>query len=138
MIKTREGNCGGIFLASVRGFTPTFRPIPINFVFAQSTFTPEGDKAASVLLACLKSENYRRVVLSGHTDKIGAAAYNMALSKRRLDAVASYLRQGGFSGELVLQPKGKSEPFQPDDPTAYSEDELNQLNRRVVLRESIK
>ncbi|MGY2995046.1 OmpA family protein [Mesorhizobium sp. URHB0026] len=138
VIRTRDGNCGGVFLASVRGFTPTFRPIPINFVFAQAHFAPEGDRAASILLSCLKQENYRRVVLSGHTDSIGSDSYNMELSKRRLDAVASYLRAGGFKGELVLQPKGEGEPFQPDDPTAYTEDELNQLNRRVALRETDK
>ena len=138
VVRTREGNCGGIFLASVRGFTPEFRPIPITFEFGKSTFTPEGEKAAKVLLACALDDKYKRIVMSGHTDPIGGDAYNMALSERRLEAVKTYLVKGGFDGATVLIPKGETEPFQPDDPTAYTQDQLYQLDRRVVIRETDK
>jgi outer membrane protein OmpA-like peptidoglycan-associated protein len=138
LVRTRAGGCGGIFLASIRGFTPTFRPLPIGFEFGKAEFTPAGAKAASVLLECLLEKSPKKVVLSGHTDPIGSDDYNYDLSRRRLDAVASYLKAGGFGGELALLPKGAREPFVPDDPSAYSDDELNQLDRRVALRETIE
>ncbi|WP_157955826.1 MULTISPECIES: OmpA family protein [Devosia] len=136
VVRTRAGTCGGIFLSSVRGFTPTFRPLPINFEFGSAQFTDTGEQAARVLLECVLADNYNRLSLSGHTDPIGSDAYNLALSERRLEAVAKVLREGGYEGELELLPRGEAEPFEPDDPTAYSEDELHQMDRRVVLLES--
>lgn len=136
VVRTRSGQCGGVFLASIRGFTPRFRPIPIGFVFAEDNFTESGSAAAEVLLSCIIDTG--GIVLSGHTDPIGSDEFNLQLSRDRLERVAGYLRQHGYSGEITLLPKGESEPFEPDDPLAYSEEELNQLNRRVVLRDSRK
>lgn len=133
--RTRSGKCGGVFLARVRGFTPRFRPIPINFVFAEASFTESGAVAADILLNCLKESNGGSIVLSGHTDPIGSDAFNLELSAQRLERVAAYLREGGYEGEIKLLPKGEAEPFEPDDPLGYGEEELNQLNRRVVLRD---
>jgi outer membrane protein OmpA-like peptidoglycan-associated protein len=138
VVRTRSGRCGGIFLASVRGFAPRFRPIPINFEFAKGDFTVSGSTAAEVLLSCLLEAGTRGIVLSGHTDPVGSDAFNMNLSRQRLDRVAEYLRDGGFEGEIALQPMGESEPFEPDDPGAYSESEQHQLDRRVVLRDWLK
>ncbi len=136
LVRTRAGGCGGVFLQSIRGFTPTYRPLPINFEFDKAEFTPAGRKAAEQLLACLLEEQPGQVVLSGHTDAKGSDAYNMALSERRLASVEAFLREGGFAGELVLVPKGEEEPFEPDDPSLYDEAEIDQLNRRVALRDT--
>lgn len=136
VVKTRSGRCGGVFLASVRGFTPRFRPIPIGFVFAQDTFTDSGSAAAQILLSCVLDTD--SIVLSGHTDPIGSEEFNLQLSGDRLERVAAYLREHGYAGKITLLPKGESEPFEPDDPLAYTQEEINQLNRRVVLRDSSK
>jgi outer membrane protein OmpA-like peptidoglycan-associated protein len=136
IVRTRAGGCGGIFLQSIRGFTPTYRPLPINFEFDKAEFTPAGQQAADQLLACLIEEAPAQVTLSGHTDAKGSAVYNMGLSERRLARVEKFLRDGGFEGKLVLIPKGEGEPFEADDPTQYDEDEIDQLNRRVTLRDT--
>lgn len=138
VIKTRDGGCGGIFLNSIRGFTPKFHPLPINFEFDSATFTPAGKKAAQGLLDCLKSEPAKPITLTGHTDPVGTDAYNMDLSSRRLAAVAAFLKEGGFTGAVSQIPKGESEPFEPDDPTAYTQDQLYQLDRRVELSGNVE
>lgn len=137
VIRTRAGGCGGIFLQSVRGFTPTYRPLPITFEYDKDVFTAEGQKAANSLLACLQEQSPDTALLSGHTDSKGSDTYNMELSRRRLQRVAQFLKQGGYTGDVQLLPKGEGEPFEVDDPSLYSQDEIDQMNRRVSLRQKL-
>lgn len=67
--------------------------------------------------------------VEGHTDSMGSDAYNMALSKRRADAVRKYLVDKGVaSGRLTSQGYGESQP-DGDNKTADG----RSLNRRVVF-----
>jgi outer membrane protein OmpA-like peptidoglycan-associated protein len=135
-VSTRDGRCGGAFLAGIRGFIPEARPVPIRFAFNEASLTPEGEGAARALLDCIKREQYALIELTGHTDQRGSDAYNMDLSARRLATVRAFLEKGGFAGRVVTTPKGKSDPFRADDRGKYSQDELDQLDRRVELRRS--
>jgi outer membrane protein OmpA-like peptidoglycan-associated protein len=135
-VTTRDGRCGGAFLAVIRGFVTEKRPVPIRFNYNEASLTPEGDTAARTLADCLKREQYGLVELSGHTDQRGTEAYNLDLSARRLATVRSFLVKEGFGGKVVTTPKGKSEPFRADDRGKYSQDELDQFDRRVELRRS--
>jgi outer membrane protein OmpA-like peptidoglycan-associated protein len=109
-------------------------PVPIMFVYNEANFTSEGRHAADLLLEYLKLKHLKSISLSGHADERGSDPYNMDLSRERLDAVARYLRDGGFSGQLDLVPKGKSEPFNGIDRSRFSGEALYQLDRRVELR----
>lgn len=109
-------------------------PVPIMFIYNESTFTDEGRRAVDLLLEYLKLKHLEEISLSGHADERGSDDYNMDLSRERLDAVARHLRDGGFSGKLDLIPKGKSEPFTGVDRTRFSGEALYQLDRRVELR----
>jgi outer membrane protein OmpA-like peptidoglycan-associated protein len=73
------------------------------------------------------------VTLSGHADERGSQPYNMDLSRQRLDAVATYLRDAGYPGELVLLPKGKTEPFAIPTRHSLAREEAFQLDRRVQI-----
>ena len=42
-----------------------------------------------------------RVVLSGHTDSVGAEAYNQKLSEKRANAVAKALEELGVSADKI-------------------------------------
>lgn len=132
--RDRAGEYGGIFLPNVRGFTPKARPIPITFEYDKATFTPKGEKAAKFLLDFIKNKKFDALNLSGHTDERGSDTYNMELSRKRLAAVKSYLKQGGYQGKIRLLPKGESEPFAADDRGKYSDKQLFRLDRRVELR----
>jgi outer membrane protein OmpA-like peptidoglycan-associated protein len=108
-------------------------PVPITFVFNEATFTPEGRKAVSLLLEYLQLKHFGRVSMTGHADERGSDELNMDLSKERLDAVAGYLKSGGYDGKLQLIPKGKTEPYAGVDRSKYSKEDLYQLDRRVEL-----
>lgn len=90
------------------------------------------------MLECASQEKFPHIKLTGHTDMKGDDAYNMELSARRLAAVRDYLVHAGYTGQIELVPLGKREPFQLDDPGQHSQAEIDQLNRRVELRESSK
>ncbi len=91
----------------------------------QDRSKPLLDNLASALQNDRLSELKFRV--EGHTDAKGTAAYNEALSKRRADAVVSYLSQQGITKER-LQPEGKGfrDLFDAVNPHA-------ETNRRVTI-----
>lgn len=69
------------------------------------------------------------LLIVGHTDAVGADAYNQALSERRASAASRYLvSQGVTSGRLRPVGRGASEPIATNDTEAG-----RQLNRRVEI-----
>lgn len=112
---------------------PATLPVPVQFVYREPVFTPEGEKAAELLLRYFKLKGFKKVALSGHADERGSHEANMELSKARLDHLARYLRDGGFEGELELVPKGENEKFTGVDRSEYPVEELWQLDRRVEV-----
>ena len=108
-------------------------PVPVQFVYREPVFTPEGEKAAALLLRYFKLKGFKKVALSGHADERGSLGANMQLSKQRLDYLARYLREGGFEGQLELVPKGETEKFTGVDRSQYAPAELWQLDRRVEV-----
>ncbi len=87
-----------------------------------------------LLLEYLKIKQPDSVVLTGHADERGSEAFNLELSRDRLDAVADYLKANGFTGNLMLVPKGSSEPYQGVDRSRLDRHTLWQLDRRVELQ----
>lgn len=109
-------------------------PVPIMFVYRESTFTSEGERAVGLLLEYLRLKGFASVTLTGHADERGTPELNMDLSRARLEAVAQVLKDGGYQGEVNLVAKGESEPYAGVDRTRYAREELYQLDRRVELR----
>jgi outer membrane protein OmpA-like peptidoglycan-associated protein len=109
-------------------------PGPITFVYDQATFTAEGGRAAQMLAEYLRTRQHQAVTLTGHADERGSNGYNMELSQQRLEAVARYLRENGATNELVLVPKGRSEPFGGADRRLLAREDALQLDRRVEMR----
>ncbi|CAN7432579.1 OmpA family protein [Rhizobium sp. LjRoot30] len=116
---------------SYRGVALKKKTTPIRFVFGTADFTPEGEKAAADLAECLKSARPKAVTLIGHTDPVGTDKSNLKLSLQRAEVLGHYLSSAGYSGVLNFEGRGESDPFKPDDPSAYDEETLNQLHRRV-------
>ena len=124
---------GGVSLLSGEKDAPNLVPFPIKFVFREAKFTPQGGEAAKLLLTYVKLKKFKTITLSGHADERGGEHYNIDLSRQRLETVSRYLAEGGFRGQVVLAPKGESEPFQGVDRRKYPLEELYQLDRRVEL-----
>lgn len=79
------------------------------------------------------------IVVSGHTDRIGSAAYNQKLSEKRAEAVKTYLVAKGVDGSLIETfGFGKT---QPEQGVAKCDDKLPRKkliaclepHRRVVI-----
>ena len=69
------------------------------------------------------------IVVAGHTDSRGTAAYNQRLSNRRADSVASYLEVNGVSGSRIdAVGYGESRPKATNDSSSG-----RQRNRRVEI-----
>lgn len=100
------------------------------FDFDRAALRPEGRARLDALVADLKA--YPRagtVRIVGHTDNIGGAAYNQALSERRAQAVRDYLIAGGLAPErIVAAGSGADLPIASNDTAAG-----RQSNRRVEI-----
>jgi outer membrane protein OmpA-like peptidoglycan-associated protein len=109
-------------------------PLPITFVYKEAILTAQGERAAALLAEYLKVKDARRATLTGHADERGTEAFNYQLSRERLDLIARYLKEHGYEGDLILEPKGKREPFSGIERERYTRDDLYLLDRRVELK----
>ena len=130
----RSGRPGGLSNIRIRGFSVTRTAVPVHFEFDSTAFTPEGREAVKDLLGYLAVAGDPDIELVGHTDERGSDSYNQLLSVRRAEAVRSFMLAAGYGGQVTVSGRGESEPFEADDPDAYSQEERWKLDRRVELR----
>ena len=72
------------------------------FGFDQDSLQADGKKTLDKLVEELQGVNVDAVQITGHTDRLGAKAYNTKLSTRRAEAVRNYLVQvGGMPANKV-------------------------------------
>ncbi len=132
-VNHRSGTAEGLALTSVRGWAVQRVPIPVNFESNSTQFTPKGEQAASDLADYLLKQAPAEITLVGHTDERGSDRDNLALSKRRAETLAAYLKEQGYGGRIRIEGAGESDPIQLDDPERYTQEEIWELNRRVEL-----
>ena len=102
----------------------------VLFDTASDRIRPESTPTLAEITTTLRDHADLRIVIEGHTDDIGEAVANQALSERRARAVVQYLtRQGVAAARLSAEGKGETTPSAPNT-TA----EGRQQNRRVVIR----
>ena len=102
--------------------------LDVEFDFDKSTIKKGYDKDINDLAKVMKDYPDLNVVIEGHTDNVGTAAYNKKLSQRRADAVKKYMvEQDGINANRIT-----AEGFGFDRPIASNDtDEGRQKNRRV-------
>ncbi len=71
------------------------------FDFDKANLKPAGRQQLDKFIADLKGVKYDAVAVTGHTDRIGAQAYNLKLSARRADAVKAYLVESGIPASAI-------------------------------------
>lgn len=114
--------------------------MPVDFETGSAKLTGKGRDAVTFLAKYLiaRGADAGPYFLTGHTDQRGSARQNCELSKRRIEAVVSSLRQSGVGDDFKIQPiaVGSSQPFEIVDAEDYSKEEIDRINRRVELRTS--
>lgn len=75
------------------------------------------------------------VVVTGHTDRLGATTYNQQLSERRAAAVAAYLKRTGVAAPVTAIGAGEAEPVKSCDNKLSRKKLVDCLapNRRVAI-----
>ena len=131
--RSRSGAPSGLAAVSIRGFVIQRVPLPISFHTDSTEFTAQGRHAAADMAEYLTVQAPQKITIVGHTDPRGSEAYNLELSRQRAEAVAWYLLDQGFEGQIDLVAAGKTERFPIDDPSAYTQEERWQMDRRVEL-----
>ena len=131
--RTRSGDFGGLAATGIRGYTIKKVALPITFDFDSARITERGKKAAAEMALFLKKQNPPRITIAGHTDAEGPDDYNLALSRKRAEAVKRYLVDSGFTGAIELRAMGESKPYPREILEHLIDEELWQLDRRVEL-----
>ena len=137
MIERPEVFTGSVFAleetfivsAEAREEVVGFKLDHIKFGFDNADITVEFGSELDTVGEILRSNPLSYVVLAGYTDNIGTEEYNLALSHKRVDAVARYL-----SDKFEIDPSristfwyGSAAPVASNDTAAG-----RQKNRRVV------
>lgn len=99
------------------------------FDFDKAVLKPDGKAKLDDLTSKLKGMNLEVVIAVGHTDSVGADAYNQKLSVRRAEAVKAYLVSKGVEANRVYtEGKGEKQPV-ADNKTSAG----RAKNRRVEI-----
>ena len=80
---------------------PVARQFVVYFDFDKSNLTPEAASVVSQASNYAKSGAPTRILVVGHTDTSGNAAYNLGLSNRRARTVADALVAQGVNGGVI-------------------------------------
>ena len=100
----------------------------VYFDFDRSNVRPDAVPVLQQALEVAQGEN-ASFALTGHTDTVGTAEYNMGLSLRRAEAVRDWLvEHGAPASGISVAGRGFSEPAVPTGPQVRE-----QRNRRVEI-----
>lgn len=100
----------------------------VLFASAKSELLPAAQiKLNDVANALIKEDPLSKIVVEGHTDSQGAAAYNQDLSQRRAQSVRDYLVSRGIAADRVT-----SQGFGPTRSIAENNSAEGRANNRRV------
>ncbi len=86
----------------------------VFFDFNKSDLTPQAVTIVNQAAANAGPAKVTQLTVTGHTDTVGSDAYNMRLSRRRAESVASQLEKDGIpSSEISIVAKGKRDLLVP-------------------------
>lgn len=71
------------------------------FAFGASTLQAPAVSELDAVVAKLKGRKVQKITVTGHTDRLGSAAVNQALAKKRAAAAKNYLASKGIAKGLI-------------------------------------
>lgn len=101
-----------------------------NFTFNSSELDEEAREYLDEVVIALRDNPEMNLELTGHTDNVGSAKFNLKLSIQRAETIREYLISQGIEEERVTaEGKGLAEPLNEN-----KTEEEKALNRRVEMR----
>ncbi len=100
----------------------------LYFDFDKATFKEASYPELNLLERMMKQNENLQVEIAGHTDNVGAKAYNLYLSRKRAEAVKDFLTKKGIDARRInAVGYGETKPLASND----DEQEGREYNRRV-------
>ncbi|WP_421338157.1 porin OmpA [Aeromonas veronii] len=99
----------------------------VLFEFNKATLKPAANQALDALFSQIVAANPKDGVATviGYTDRIGSDNYNLALSEKRAQSVASYLvSKGLYADKVRVEGRGKANPVAGNNCASRSKQEL--------------
>lgn len=92
--------------------TAEYGPYFVFFGFDSSAIDRDGAAIVGEVADDFAASGQTRLLLTGHTDRAGASAYNKRLSKRRVEAVRKALIERGVpESQITVGPDGEGQPL---------------------------
>ena len=109
----------------------TFHDILFEFRSDHLVLVSSRERLDQLAQKIVNDPSYKKIVIIGHTDSIGAAEFNLDLSQRRAESIKLYLikKHGIEPGRIVAEGHGKGDPIA--DNGNY---QGRQLNRRAEFQ----
>lgn len=124
----RQDIPGAVVARVGEGITVTFAS-GLLYDFDSYVVKPDAATNLRSLAASLSRYPNTELLISGHTDAVGATTYNQALSQRRATAALDYLgQQGVAASRMSAVGRGETESLAANDTEAG-----RQANRRVEI-----
>ena len=105
-------------------------PLPdLSYELDSFRFTQETALVLEKAVKLLQEQPKLRILIRGHSDKLGSPEYNIELSRRRASAVENYLIEHGVAADKIsIEAVGGKEPMDSSNsPVAWAR------NRRVQM-----
>ena len=120
-------------VTEVEPAAPPPEPLPeggiVYFPLDVAELDPEAQQTLSQVIADIQDRELQGITVAGHADRSGPEDYNMQLSERRAQNVATELVKAGIPARVI-----QTEAFGETEPAVPTEDGvILQANRRAVI-----
>ena len=110
----------------------------VTFAFNKADLTDEAKTLLNKMVSVLKEYPDTNVIVAGHTDNKGKAAYNMGLSERRAKAVTNFFTSNGLNASrFTTKWFGATQPAY-DNATEEGRAKNRRVNIAIVPNEKMK
>jgi outer membrane protein OmpA-like peptidoglycan-associated protein len=109
--------------------------IALYFEFDEDEAGPRARRQMEIIAKLLLGDPSKRITLSGHTDAMGTADYNLSLSQRRAESVRQFLVAAGVGeSQIITHALGASQPRRPNRTDTGEDDPMGRrVNRRTEI-----
>ncbi|MGO3237684.1 MULTISPECIES: OmpA family protein [Psychroflexus] len=110
----------------------------VYFAINKHDLNSASQESLGKLLKIFKEYDNTNILIEGHTDNTGRAEYNMQLSEKRANSVASYFTQNGISSSRYsIKWYGEEQP-KYDNETVQGRSQNRRVEIAIIANEDLK